>query len=69
MQYGFNPFVAGDACGDRHAYPHEANLFDIQAKILARSCPTDEILERMASEGCSWTLEERKGLSHVDRWK
>ncbi|MCJ1453935.1 hypothetical protein MMC28_004284 [Mycoblastus sanguinarius] len=33
MQYGFHPFVVGDACGDRHAYPHEANLFDIQAKF------------------------------------
>lgn len=33
MQYGFNPYVVRDACGDRHAYPHEANLFDIQAKF------------------------------------
>ena len=33
MQYGFNPFVVRDACGDRHAYPHDANLFDIQAKF------------------------------------
>lgn len=33
MQYGFMPFVVGDACGDRHTYPHYANLFDIQAKL------------------------------------
>ena len=33
MQYGFNPYVVGEACGDRHAYPHDANLFDIQAKF------------------------------------
>lgn len=33
MQYGFSPFVVREACGDRHAYPHDANLFDIQAKF------------------------------------
>ena len=31
-QHGFRPFVVGDACGDRHASPHEANLFDMSAK-------------------------------------
>jgi maleamate amidohydrolase len=32
LQYGFAPFVVRDACGDRHRDPHEANLFDLQAK-------------------------------------
>jgi maleamate amidohydrolase len=32
LQYGFAPFVVHDACGDRHPGPHEANLFDLQAK-------------------------------------
>lgn len=32
MQHGFAPFVVRDACGDRHQAPHEANLFDLQAK-------------------------------------
>jgi maleamate amidohydrolase len=32
MQHGFAPFVVRDACGDRHPGPHEANLFDLQAK-------------------------------------
>jgi maleamate amidohydrolase len=32
LQHGFSPFVVRDACGDRHAAPHEANLFDLQAK-------------------------------------
>jgi maleamate amidohydrolase len=32
LQSGFAPFVVRDACGDRHAAPHEANLFDLQAK-------------------------------------
>ncbi|NML94245.1 N-carbamoylsarcosine amidohydrolase [Novosphingobium olei] len=31
-QNGFLPFVVRDACGDRHRAPHEANLFDLQAK-------------------------------------
>lgn len=32
IQNGFVPFVVKDACADRHAFPHEANLFDLQAK-------------------------------------
>lgn len=32
MQYGFVPLVVREACADRHARPHEANLFDLQAK-------------------------------------
>jgi len=32
LQHGFIPFVVRDACGDRHPAPHEANLFDLQAK-------------------------------------
>lgn len=30
--HGFIPIVVSDACGDRHAGPHEANLFDMDAK-------------------------------------
>ena len=32
LQSGFAPFVVRDACGDRHTAPHQANLFDLQAK-------------------------------------
>ncbi len=32
ISYGFIPLVVSDACGDRHEAPHEANLFDMQAK-------------------------------------
>ena len=32
MGYGFAPIIVRDACGDRHDTPHEANLFDMQAK-------------------------------------
>lgn len=31
-QWGFRPIVVREACGDRHDGPHEANLFDINAK-------------------------------------
>jgi nicotinamidase-related amidase len=31
-QYGFVPWVVREAVGDRAAEPHEANLFDLQAK-------------------------------------
>ena len=32
MSYGFIPIVVADACGDSHAAPQEANLFDMNAK-------------------------------------
>jgi maleamate amidohydrolase len=32
LQSGFAPFVVRDACADRDPRPHEANLFDMQAK-------------------------------------
>lgn len=32
MSHGFVTSVVREACGDRHAAPHEANLFDMNAK-------------------------------------
>ncbi|WP_394760442.1 isochorismatase family protein [Phenylobacterium sp.] len=32
LQNGFVPFVVADACGDRDPRPHDASLFDLQAK-------------------------------------
>ncbi|WP_328477676.1 isochorismatase family protein [Actinoplanes sp. NBC_00393] len=32
LQHGFRPIVVRDACADRDAGPHEANLFDLNAK-------------------------------------
>ena len=32
MSYGFRTSVVREACGDRHSAPHEANLFDMNAK-------------------------------------
>lgn len=32
MSHGFRTAVVAEACGDRHAAPHDANLFDMNAK-------------------------------------
>lgn len=32
MSHGFRTIVVAEACGDRHPGPHEANLFDMNAK-------------------------------------
>ncbi len=32
MSHGFRTIVVADACGDRHPDPHNANLFDMEAK-------------------------------------
>ena len=32
MSHGFRTAVVADACGDRHPAPHQANLFDMNAK-------------------------------------
>ena len=44
MSYGFIPIVVADACGDRHDAPHEANLFDMQAKY-ADVVESDAVLD------------------------
>lgn len=44
MSHGFITTVVRDACGDRHASPHEANLFDMNAKY-ADVVSEDEIME------------------------
>jgi maleamate amidohydrolase len=48
MQYGFVPLVVREACADRHPGPHEANLFDLQAKY-AEVISEDEALAVIAS--------------------
>jgi nicotinamidase-related amidase len=42
-QHGFVPLVVREAVGDRHAAPHEASLFDLQAKY-AEVVALDEAL-------------------------
>ncbi|UCE31144.1 MAG: isochorismatase family protein [Burkholderiales bacterium] len=48
MQYGFVPLVVREACGDRHDGPHQANLFDLQAKY-ADVIGIDEALQLASS--------------------
>ena len=49
-QHGFLPFVVREACGDRHPGPHEANLFDLQAKY-AEVIAEDQAIARLAALG------------------
>ncbi|MFN0046439.1 MAG: isochorismatase family protein [Sphingorhabdus sp.] len=44
LQHGFAPFVVREATGDRHDAPHEASLFDLQAKYA------EVVSEEMAVE-------------------
>ncbi len=44
MSHGFRTTVVREACGDRHPDPHEANLFDMNAKY-ADVVGLDETLE------------------------
>jgi maleamate amidohydrolase len=46
MQNGFRPVVPRECVGDRHAAPHEANLFDINAKY-GDVVPLADVLARL----------------------
>jgi maleamate amidohydrolase len=48
MSHGFITTVVRDACGDRHPAPHEANLFDMNAKY-ADVVSEKEILDFIAT--------------------
>lgn len=49
MSHGFIPIVVADACGDRHEAPHEANLFDMNAKYadVVSESETVEYLQQL----------------------
>jgi maleamate amidohydrolase len=49
-QHGFLPFVVREGCGDRHQAPHEASLFDLQAKY-AEVISEAEAIERLEALG------------------
>ncbi len=53
LQSGFAPFVVRDACGDRHSAPHEANLFDLQAKYAEVVSESEACA--LIRANCSWT--------------
>lgn len=48
IQHGFIPLIARDAVGDRHDGPHDASLFDLQAKY-AEVLSQSEILAYLLS--------------------
>lgn len=53
LQHGFIPFVVREACGDRAAGPHEANLFDLQAKY-AEVIGEAEAISALSAAGRGW---------------
>lgn len=55
LQYGYRTIVPADAVGDRAAGPHEANLFDIDAKY-GDVTTTDDVLAYLED-----TFEMREG--------
>lgn len=55
LQHGFRPVVVRDAVGDRDLAPHEANLFDIQAKYA------DVVSEQAVTE---WLRGRNRGSDH-----
>jgi maleamate amidohydrolase len=50
VQHGFRTIVVRDCVGDRHAAPHEANLFDIDAKY-GDVIGLDEAVDKISSLG------------------
>jgi maleamate amidohydrolase len=50
---GFIPVVVADACGDRHESPHEANLFDMNAKYgdVVDEARVIDFLESLTKDG------------------
>ena len=67
MQYGFFSIVVGDACGDRHAYPRDANLLDIQMKF--GEVVSTKAMISTCNEDSTWTDEqlEPRMSSYLDR--
>lgn len=50
VQHGFIPIVVRDAVGDRDERPHEANLFDLQAKY-ADVVGEDDVIDELRRLG------------------
>lgn len=58
MSHGFIPLVVRDACADRHEEPHEASLFDLQAKYA-------EVIDRNRAQEVINGWEDRRYSSHA----
>lgn len=66
LQYGYHTIVVREAVGDRAAGPHEANLFDIDAKY-ADVVPLAEALEYLGAFAASVEFAA-KAQDDFDRW-
>jgi maleamate amidohydrolase len=66
LQYGFHTIVVREAVGDRAAGPHEANLFDIDAKY-ADVVPLADALEYLRSFAGAADFAA-KAQDDFDRW-
>lgn len=53
VSHGFRTAVIADACGDRHEAPHQANLFDMNAKYadVVSEEETISFLQQLHSQG------------------
>ena len=53
MSHGFRTAVIADACGDRHKAPHDANLFDMNAKYadVVSEEEAETYLQRLRDDG------------------
>ena len=52
VSYGYRPIIVGEACGDRDVRPHEANLFDMNAKYgdVVSEAEVTEYLNRIGNQ-------------------
>src|SRR4029077_2751251 len=66
LQHGFHTIVVREAVGDRAAGPHEANLFDIDAKY-ADVVPLAEALGALGGFAASVDFAA-KAQDDFDRW-
>jgi maleamate amidohydrolase len=66
LQYGYHTIVVREAVGDRAAGPHEANLFDIDAKY-ADVVPLADALDYLGSFTASVDFAA-KAQDNFDRW-
>ena len=67
MQYGYHTIVARDAVGDRAAGPHEANLFDIDAKY-GDVMESGEVLAWMKGAGIAERSAPERTVDDFQRW-
>ena len=67
MQYGYHTIVARDAVGDRAAGPHEANLFDIDAKY-GDVVESGEVIAWLEGAGGRRRADPERAVDDFRRW-